>query len=333
MNPSYKQTCKIDPTKIDFSAFDQKSVPRDLFSEADLHAAGIFQKQGDFLGKAVKLVRDKKHAKVFLWIMIAAILTAIVLFIVPIVTGVRGVLLGLLTAVCSLAVMISVVLFALYMLGWVSEASQRIPLKWLLFASQNGFKYHATSTGDNNMAATAFNLGYTGQVFNTLELDERLSVAEYSYKTKNGEQEITHHFNFARFQLGNNVPHLVLDSKYSALQIQGEQEITLEGNFQDYFTLYAPTDCEVDALQIFTPDVMGTLLDQAGKYDVELIGSDLYIYDMKQGLVESGLTVDGLVNSVEDRKRHSQFINFLTSAIKIASEINEQTDHYINTHL
>lgn len=313
MKPTYKQSCQIDPTKIDFSAFDQGDIREDQFSDEELYGAGVDKQKKGLFQEAITFTKNLQHGRILFTITSVVIVAniALILFAKP----------GVMSRMVIFILPIAIIFFALYTFGWIKEVERRMQLKWLLFAKQNGFIYYANPVGCNNPEAVAFNIGYGGTVSNMLEFDDRLSVAEYAYKTKNGEREISHHFNFARFRLENNVPHLVLNSKFSALQIWGERKIKLEGNFQDHFTLYAPDGFHIDALQIFTPDVMSKLLDQEGKYDLELVGSDLCIYEMHQGLIESGLTIKALDNPTKNRERHSRFINFLSSVIEIASEI------------
>ncbi|MCL1929702.1 hypothetical protein FWF93_01045 [Candidatus Saccharibacteria bacterium] len=304
---------------MDFSAFARKDIRVEQFDSEELYNAGIIRQKKGILQIITGFIKGQKHGAIWVTAAIAIAAIAAIGVVMPFIS-------------ISISILISfpaVIFLLLYLLGWVEEASQRMQLKWLEFAKQNGFKYHIGSTGDNNPNALAFNIGHGGTTSHMLGLDDRLCVAEYTYKTEVGGETVWHHFNFARFKLHNDVPHLVLDSKFSALQIEGTKEIRLEGNFHEYFSLYAPEGFHIDALQVFTPDVMARLLDQEKKYDIELVGSDLYIYDMRQGLIESELTVGALANNTKDRERHSQFINFLRSAIEIASEIDEQTNRYV----
>lgn len=48
-----------------------------------------------------------------------------------------------------------------------------------------------------------------------------------------------------------------------------DQQISLEGNFGNYFTFYAPKGYQVLALSIMTPDVMQTLLREVPDCDIE----------------------------------------------------------------
>ena len=50
-----------------------------------------------------------------------------------------------------------------------------------------------------------------------------------------------------------------------------DQKLTLGGEFDDKFTLYAPSDYGRDAFQIFAPDLMALFIDRLGTFDVEII--------------------------------------------------------------
>lgn len=109
-------------------------------------------------------------------------------------------------------------------------------------------------------------------------------------------------YTYICIQLTKQLPHILLDNKandagfikkYSntALTFNKDQVLSLEGDFDRYFTLYAPKGFEQDALYIFTPDFMQLLVDRIKDADVELIGDRLYVY--KRGympLNETGIT-------------------------------------------
>jgi hypothetical protein len=57
-----------------------------------------------------------------------------------------------------------------------------------------------------------------------------------------------------------------------------DQVLSLEGDFDRYFTLYCPRQYERDALYVFTPDLMALLIDEAAPYDVEIIDRWLFVY-------------------------------------------------------
>lgn len=86
--------------------------------------------------------------------------------------------------------------------------------------------------------------------------------------------------------LPRRVPHLVLDARtndrgpFSSLleRPRSDQALSLEGDFDRHFRLYAPHGYERDALYVFTPDLMALLIDEAGDLDVELRDDRLIVY-------------------------------------------------------
>jgi hypothetical protein len=57
-----------------------------------------------------------------------------------------------------------------------------------------------------------------------------------------------------------------------------KNKVQLEGDFDQYFTLYAPHGNEVEALEVFSPDIMALMEDESKHYSVEFAGNRIYIY-------------------------------------------------------
>lgn len=76
-----------------------------------------------------------------------------------------------------------------------------------------------------------------------------------------------------------NLPNFFLDSLYKDKLIYAsefayynqDQRLSLEGDFNTYFQLYAPKKFEVEVLQVLSPDVMRILVDQIPKTDMYVI--------------------------------------------------------------
>jgi hypothetical protein len=87
--------------------------------------------------------------------------------------------------------------------------------------------------------------------------------------------------------LDRKLPNMVLDSKANNGLFGGtnlpayfdkKQVLSLEGNFNEYFTLYCPQQYERDALYVFTPDLMALLIDNAAPFDVEIVDDWMFVY-------------------------------------------------------
>lgn len=63
---------------------------------------------------------------------------------------------------------------------------------------------------------------------------------------------------------------------------QYHKEMELKGDFNKYFTLFAPKGFQIEALQIFTPDFMALMQDQWPNFSLEFIGSQICIYHKGQ---------------------------------------------------
>ena len=80
------------------------------------------------------------------------------------------------------------------------------------------------------------------------------------------------------------VPNMVLLSttgnvlKNLGIALKESQRLTVEGDFQSRFTLYCPAEYERDALYVFTPDLLGRLMDAAAGCDLEVVDDRVLIY-------------------------------------------------------
>ena len=90
---------------------------------------------------------------------------------------------------------------------------------------------------------------------------------------------------YLALQIDRHLPNLMLISKRrvgSGAQLpvspDASQALSLEGDFDRYFTLYCPRDFEQDALYVFTPDLMALLIDEATPFDVEIVDKWMFFY-------------------------------------------------------
>jgi hypothetical protein len=88
---------------------------------------------------------------------------------------------------------------------------------------------------------------------------------------------------FGAVRLATRLPHIFLraqggpiDTFTMAALPDRAQRLSLEGDFDDYFTLFCPEGYERDALYLFTPDVMARLIDRVRGFDVEIIDDWLF---------------------------------------------------------
>lgn len=126
-------------------------------------------------------------------------------------------------------------------------------------------------------------------------LDGRAAVGTYSYSVTTGSGKdrhtTTYPWTYLVIRLDRTLPAMVLDAvqndrglfRGSDLpeRFDSSQRLKLEGDFDRYFRLFAPTGYETDALTVFTPDLMQLLIEHAGSgtaFDVEIIDDRVYFY-------------------------------------------------------
>ena len=179
--------------------------------------------------------------------------------------------------------------------------------RWLRlteFASANGLSYSPENASPSYPGAI-FGLGDARSA-----LDHFRSLGEsffdygnYRYSTGSGRSRTTRNWGFLALSLERSLPHMVLDSRANnglfgltnlPTTFRKEQVLSLEGDFDKYFTLYCPQEYERDALVVFTPDLMALLIDTAAPFDVEVVDRWLFVYsktpfDMAQPAVHQRL--------------------------------------------
>ncbi|GAB3030791.1 hypothetical protein GCM10027052_03890 [Parafrigoribacterium mesophilum] len=114
-----------------------------------------------------------------------------------------------------------------------------------------------------------------------------LDLGNYRYSTGSGDDRTVHQWGFLALKLDRVLPHIVLDASAnngifgaSTLPVSFDraQVLSLEGDFDRYFTLYCPKDYERDALYVFTPDLLVLLIDESRHFDVEIVDDWLFVY-------------------------------------------------------
>lgn len=112
-----------------------------------------------------------------------------------------------------------------------------------------------------------------------------VEFGNYRYTTSNGKQSQTHRWGYVAVKLDVPLPNIVLDALGNntlgsslAQAFRGDQRLSLEGDFDRYFALYCPAGYEVDALYLFTPDIMARFIDHAAQLDVEIVDDWLFLY-------------------------------------------------------
>jgi hypothetical protein len=159
------------------------------------------------------------------------------------------------------------------------------------FAKANGMVFSPRDANPHYPGAI-FNIGDSRMAINhlTSATDRFLDIGNYRYSTGSGKSRSTHNWGFMALHLDRKLPNMVLDSKANnglfgmtnlPAYFDKKQILSLEGDFDKYFTLYCPRQYERDALYVFTPDLMALLIDNAAPFDVEIVDDWMFVYSSR----------------------------------------------------
>lgn len=203
---------------------------------------------------------------------------------------------------------------------WQSlRSSTKRRAKLYKFALRNNLTY-LVDAGNPGYAGMIFDNGHSRQVDDALVFSDGTEIGNYTYVTGSGKNQRTHKWAYARLKLARRLPNMVLDArgnnfwKFSNLSdsFDRSQTLALEGDFNNYFTLYAPKQYERDALYVFTPDVMAAMVDYGQEYDIEIVDDELFIYS-------------GDHFSLDKPEFYERILKIIDA---IGSEVIDQTDYY-----
>lgn len=183
------------------------------------------------------------------------------------------------------------------------------------FALRNGAVYTPSSGYIESQTGMIFDNGDQGPLTDIFQLKVGhvpVEIGNYMYSTGSGKNRREYTYGYMRVTLQRHLPHMVLDSKANNLTAFGitlsnglsdnfkkDQVLSLEGDFNNYFTLYCPKQYEKDALYVFTPDLMALLVDEAASFDVEIVDNDMYVYQKQHFPVNDEATFRRLVQIAE----------------------------------
>jgi hypothetical protein len=187
--------------------------------------------------------------------------------------------------------LVSVVLLAVIVTGGVFTVR-----RWLLpsrtfrlvrFAQANGMEFQ-TITRDPALPGMIFQQGRDRVVTDIVrgEHPRFVEFGNFRYETGNDKERQTHSWGYIAIRLDVPLPNIVLDATSNNTffgsnlpdQFSRYQRLSLEGDFDQFFRLYAPRGYEQDALYLFTPDIMARFIDHAAALDVEIVDDWLFLY-------------------------------------------------------
>ena len=296
MNP---ESSSVSPT-FDFSPLQQP------LSDADLAA---YRSLNNKDGKAKKA----------LWIIIFSVLALPTLFAM-LSSNINDMQHGDFSVLFFMGVWLAVVGGVIYVISLLINAAEKRKARLYSFAIRNHLTF-INEQADPGYAGMIFDEGHSRSISAGYVFPQQTEIGNYTYITGSGKNSETHEWGYVKVKMPRKLPNMVLDAKSNNVfgkftnlpdTFRKDQVLSLEGDFNDHFTLYAPKEYERDALYVFTPDVMAKLIDYGGGFDMEVVEDELFIY--KSGKF--------------DLSSQTELTNLLSIVESIGSELREQTDQY-----
>ncbi len=233
-------------------------------------------------------------------------------------TAILTVLMGLNVSVAGIVAFIRSALLIL-VIGWlIGMPSERRALikrtRRNLFIAENNFTFNAP--GKHVREGFLFGLDdvsslVTSDTISTKGENSPFEIGNCWFRVRYDRISQDHKWGYISIALERDMPNIVLDAKSNnsvlsrlgasnlPVRLKKDQVLSLEGNFDQYFTLYAPKEYEHDALYVFTPDLMALLIDNVADFDVEVVKDRIYVYSSKQFDLSDKATMERLFHIID----------------------------------
>lgn len=155
-----------------------------------------------------------------------------------------------------------------------------------MFAQANGMTY-VERIANPGLPGMIFSLGSSRLATDVVRGTQPRFVefGNYQYTVRHGKSSTTYRWGYVAVKLDVPLPNIVLDAignngfgSNLPASFQRAQRLSLEGDFDQHFTLYCPAGYEADALYLFTPDIMARFIDHAAQLDVEIVDDWMFLY-------------------------------------------------------
>lgn len=157
------------------------------------------------------------------------------------------------------------------------------------FAAAEGYAY-AKDGELEGRDGFIFGIGHSKTISNFLTGQEGsmpVHLFNYAYTVGHGKESHTYAFTIYEIEFPNVLPAMILHEKgrnfgEALWDLSGKKTVvSLEGDFGKFFNLKVEKGLEIEALEIFTPDLMLKLRDEWKNFSLEFVNRHLYVYEDK----------------------------------------------------
>jgi hypothetical protein len=157
------------------------------------------------------------------------------------------------------------------------------------FAIANGMHYEAIGIV-SSLSGRLFEVGHSKSMRNVIignYLNRPMRLFNFRYVVGRGKNSRSYHFTVCEIAfVKTKFPHLLLQSKtmrrYGYFDWVGNDQdatISLEEEFKNSYKLFTREDYEIEALQIFSLEVLRWLQKNGPQFSIEFAGNKMYVYD------------------------------------------------------
>jgi hypothetical protein len=162
---------------------------------------------------------------------------------------------------------------------------------WIDFASEKGFTYQ--KTGDVSLEkGLMFRQGDFRAITNLVQGTEDsvpVSFFNYRFDIGSGKNRKIYEYVVFEFKTTGTFPNLVLNYTKGRFRLSKGKPLEVPG-LQGLYEVFVPEQYEIEALQIFTPDILALLTDLEIASDIEFCDGEILIYT--EGMVASRAELD-----------------------------------------
>lgn len=167
-------------------------------------------------------------------------------------------------------------------LGYLLYIEKKLIISlWMTeIAKINGWKYKPNSDPREEFGIM-FQQGNSresaGQISGVMD-GKKFRMLDYQFSQGYGRGEVVYSYIVFAFKFNGSFPHIYLNNKHNSYNIKIGEEIPIPLEFEKQFSLSAPRKYEIEALEIFTPDVLLKILESDFIHDVEFVNQEVLIF-------------------------------------------------------
>lgn len=230
----------------------------------------------------------KRLGRAYLSIVVAGVLWDVSMFVILLRSGVTE----------PRAYLGTLLLPWVILAGWRRRLAEKIRGRfWRQFALHHGWTYQPR--GDlRGERAVMFHEGHSRSmrhvVSGALDSERPFRIFEYKFSAGHGRRRHDYFFTTFAVRFSGAFPHLYLDRLKNGYGTKAGVSLPLPGEFTASFRLFCPAEYEIEALQVFSPEILAYLLDANFPHDIELLDQELHVFTR------------GYINTLQDLEERFQ---------------------------